>query len=174
MKNLIKVLLATLMLVGFSTTSFAWVDCDGLEGYKSGSLDFKHDRAECTRFQHLYGNTDRDWVSKKTGIIRYANQEWNGINEYADGWENSSPEAQAEKEHHLYMAKVDGYYDIIKQYGREDGLKKIAALGEYFGFEKEPHDIVIKHLSSVSNDEIDRYAEKFPMHPDFEKFVRSL
>ena len=86
MKNLIKVLLATLMLVGFSTTSFAWVDCDGLEGYKSSSpLGFKHDLGQCTTFQFLYGNTDRDWVSKKTGIIRYANEEWNGINEYADG-----------------------------------------------------------------------------------------
>ena len=82
MKVVTKVL-ATLMLVGlFSTTTFAWVDCFGLQGYKTGYGNFDNDKDQCEKFQLLYGNTDRDWVSKKTGIIRYANTEWNGVNEY--------------------------------------------------------------------------------------------
>jgi hypothetical protein len=44
-------------------------------------MDLVYDRGECEKFQLLYGNTDRDWISKRTGLIRRANTEWNGVNE---------------------------------------------------------------------------------------------
>lgn len=71
MKNLIKSLLATVMLMGiFSTTAYAWVDCSGLQGYKSNYGNWDHDKGQCESFQLLYGNTDRDWYSKTTNEMR--------------------------------------------------------------------------------------------------------
>ena len=83
MKNLIKSVLATLMLMSlFSTSTIAWISCDGLNGYSGygGDIDYD-DKSSCEKFQSLYGNTDRNWIGQ-CGIIRKTNEEWNGTNEF--------------------------------------------------------------------------------------------
>ena len=87
MKNLTKSLLATLMLIGFSTNVFAVVDCEGLE--RKNRLNGQLTRANLGSEYHqcrVFNDKGYTWdfVSKE-GQVRYQNQQWNGIIEYKEG-----------------------------------------------------------------------------------------
>ena len=154
MHNLTKSLLATLMLIiglTFSGSSFAWVDCSGLQGYKSDYGNWDHDKGQCLKFQSLYGNTDRDWVSKTTGIMRRANVEWDGVVRYKNSRRNSSANS--------YQAPAR---QVVKKINRAAMPQtKIQKVLTYLNFYQGDKDGTLN--SFASRDAIEQFQEHYKL-----------
>lgn len=175
MKNLIKSLLAALMLVGFgfSSTVYAQVDCRGLsDSIEYDTFTSLQERCDLHNFRNSFGN----FVDEKTDIMRLEGVAWDGIQRY--GRNSVEPKKVVKnimKSPGQFLSEKYGFYAVILEYGVEEGLQKILAYGNNVrGWERKNFNTfssIDKYFNSISRNEIKVGAEKFSVRADIKKFL---